>query len=441
MRRLLVPLFAITALLLSCTQAPTPAAAQTTQIYNSCGTAAWSAGEQGRPYALDPTGNLCISGTISASASIAGFTPNGNYGTLIATAASSASTAMPSGAVVAFQNTSTIDVSCVFSAGVATATTNKTIVRGGSTIFITVGANTNAACINQTGSASNVVAMAAGTGLGTGFGGGGGASGGGGAITAASGSYASGAFSSGAFAGGALGVGSAIDGWDQTQGAKVDTACGTDNGTCSELALIKRTNQNLSTLNSTLGTPATAANQSTGNTSLGSIDTKVGTTNTNLGAQADAAAAADTSTASLIALLKRNNQNLTTLNTTAGSPSSLSSQYPNGAIPITASQTGTTAATTATLAGAVGKTTYICSLSIRSNATAAATGDATVTGTITGTLHYTHWTAPLASGIGLTEQIFSPCVPASTTNTAIAVISPAPGSGGVVSSTATGYQL
>lgn len=37
------------------------------------------------------------------------------------------------------------------------------------------------------------------------------------------------------------------------------------------------------------------------------------------GAQADAAAAGDTSTASLIALLKRNNQNLTTLNTTLSS--------------------------------------------------------------------------------------------------------------------------
>ena len=55
---------------------------------------------------------------------------------------------------------------------------------------------------------------------------------------------------------------------------------------------------------------ATAANQTT-------INTSIGTTNTNLGAQADAAAAADNSTASLIALLKRTNQNLTTVNTTA----------------------------------------------------------------------------------------------------------------------------
>lgn len=118
-----------------------------------------------------------------------------------------------------------------------------------------------------------------------------------------------------------------------------------------------------------------------------------------------------------------------------------SSQYPAGATPITASATGTTGATTATLAGTSGKTTYICSLSIRSNATAAATGNATVTGTITGTLNFTHWTAPLASGIGLTEMIFNPCVPASAPTTGIAIISPAPGSGGVVSSTGTGYQL
>jgi hypothetical protein len=116
-------------------------------------------------------------------------------------------------------------------------------------------------------------------------------------------------------------------------------------------------------------------------------------------------------------------------------------QYPSGATAITASTTGTTAATTATLAGTTGKTTYICSLSIRANATAAATGNATVTGTITGTLNYTQWTAPNASGVGITEQIFNPCIPASATNTGIAVISAAPGSGGVVSVAAAGYQL
>jgi hypothetical protein len=122
-------------------------------------------------------------------------------------------------------------------------------------------------------------------------------------------------------------------------------------------------------------------------------------------------------------------------------PVQQSSQYPVGATAITASATGTTAATTATLAGTSGKTTYLCGFSIRANATAAATGNSTVTGTITATLNFTQWTAPAASGIGLTEQIFTPCVPASATNTGIAVISAAPGTGGVVSSTAWGYQL
>jgi hypothetical protein len=56
-------------------------------------------------------------------------------------------------------------------------------------------------------------------------------------------------------------------------------------------------------------------------------------------------------------------------------------------------------------------------------------------------MNFTQWTAPLASGIGLTEMIFNPCVPSSAINTGIAVISAAPGSGGVVSVSAWGYQL
>jgi hypothetical protein len=111
------------------------------------------------------------------------------------------------------------------------------------------------------------------------------------------------------------------------------------------------------------------------------------------------------------------------------------------AVPETISATGTTGATTATLAAAVGKTTYICGFAIRANATAAATGNATVTGTITGTMNFTQWTAPLASGIGLVEERFWPCVAASATNTTIAVVSAAPGSGGVVSVSAWGFQL
>lgn len=116
------------------------------------------------------------------------------------------------------------------------------------------------------------------------------------------------------------------------------------------------------------------------------------------------------------------------------------SVYPPGATPITASATGTTTATTATLAASANAHTYICGFSIRANATAAVTGNATVTGTVTGTLNFTQWTAPVASGIGLVEQAFSPCIISSAINTGIAVISAAPGSGGVVSVTAWGFQ-
>ena len=117
-------------------------------------------------------------------------------------------------------------------------------------------------------------------------------------------------------------------------------------------------------------------------------------------------------------------------------------QYPVGAVAVTNSATGTTAATAATLPAASGKTTYICGFSIRANATAATTGNATVAGLISGTINFTQWTAPLASGIGDVPSNFSGmCIPASTTNTAIVVTSAAPGSGGTVSVSAWGYQL
>lgn len=126
---------------------------------------------------------------------------------------------------------------------------------------------------------------------------------------------------------------------------------------------------------------------------------------------------------------------------TGGATVRQSSQYPVGATAITASATGTTAATTATLAGTSGKTTYICGYSIRANATAAVTVTNTITGVITATLSSIMWVAPAASGIGVDEQIFSPCIPASATNTGIAVVSGAPGTGGLVSSRGWGYQL
>lgn len=123
-----------------------------------------------------------------------------------------------------------------------------------------------------------------------------------------------------------------------------------------------------------------------------------------------------------------------------GSLGAFSSQYPSGATPITASSTGTTGATTATLAGTGGKTTYISGFTITSDATAALAGTATVTGTITGTLNYIQNVGG-ATAAGILTQSFSPSIPASATNTGIAVNSVAAGTGGNTAVTAWGYQL
>lgn len=116
------------------------------------------------------------------------------------------------------------------------------------------------------------------------------------------------------------------------------------------------------------------------------------------------------------------------------------SQYPAGAIPVQASVIGGSAAVTATLATGANVTTYLCTLSVRSNGNAASTGTVVVTGPTT-TLSYAHWTAPLATGVGVTEMVYDPCVPASAANINIVVTTPAAGTVGTVSGVLTGYQL
>lgn len=58
----------------------------------------------------------------------------------------------------------------------------------------------------------------------------------------ASGAFASGAFASGSHASGSFAVGAGTDGWNVTDGAKADSACGTATGTCSTIALLKYLN-------------------------------------------------------------------------------------------------------------------------------------------------------------------------------------------------------
>jgi hypothetical protein len=120
--------------------------------------------------------------------------------------------------------------------------------------------------------------------------------------------------------------------------------------------------------------------------------------------------------------------------TTANNP------YPNGALAITASNTGTTAATTATLAANATKFTYICGFTITADATTAVAGTATVTGTVTGTLNYIQ-NVGTATAAGTLTQTFSPCIPSSAINTGVAVISVAAGIAGATAVTAWGFQL
>jgi hypothetical protein len=68
----------------------------------------------------------------------------------------------------------------------------------------------------------------------------------------ASGSIGSGAVASGAVASGAIASGAVASGAMVDLGSQADAACGTDNGSCSAIALIKRTNQDLTTVNTSV---------------------------------------------------------------------------------------------------------------------------------------------------------------------------------------------
>lgn len=113
--------------------------------------------------------------------------------------------------------------------------------------------------------------------------------------------------------------------------------------------------------------------------------------------------------------------------------------FPTSATAITISATGTTGATAAALAAASSKTTYICGFSITSDAVAGLSGNATIAGVITGTMTYIQGVG-VAPAVASTTQTFSPCIPSSTTNTAITVTSAAAGTGGTTAVNAWGYQ-
>lgn len=119
--------------------------------------------------------------------------------------------------------------------------------------------------------------------------------------------------------------------------------------------------------------------------------------------------------------------------------------YPFGAIPETA-DSGDVAntAATATLAAAAGKTTYITGYKCTSTgSTAAATVAGTITGLITGTIGFVYEFVAGATTLDAeARETFINAIPASASNTVIAVSLPAGGTGNLHSRCyATGYQL
>lgn len=117
----------------------------------------------------DATTPLQISGSFSAT--LSGFAPTPAYASLTATNAS-ARVALPAGTVVVVYNTGTTAVSCTLGNGTVTAVANEDIIQPSSWLAYTVGSNADIACIDQTGSTSNVVVVSGGSGLPTGAGGG-----------------------------------------------------------------------------------------------------------------------------------------------------------------------------------------------------------------------------------------------------------------------------
>lgn len=111
---------------------------------------------------------------------------------------------------------------------------------------------------------------------------------------------------------------------------------------------------------------------------------------------------------------------------------------------VTASATAVAGASSSTLPGVAGKTTYITGFTVTGGgATGASIIAVTLVGVITGTqTYYMGIPAGATAGVTALNVTFSNPVPASATNTAIVVTVPSFGAGSTnQASTATGFQL
>ena len=114
------------------------------------------------------------------------------------------------------------------------------------------------------------------------------------------------------------------------------------------------------------------------------------------------------------------------------------SGYPQASTPITGNAAGTTGAVVGTLAATAGKTTYICGFNVSAVGGTAAVGPITIAGLKGSSMVYQLTSS--TTGVMVPTQPFTPCIPASSTNTAITITTTADGTASAVNVNSWGYQ-
>ncbi len=382
MLKTIVAPFAGAFLLLAWAAAPAQAQTAVPTVVASCGTATMVAGRGGSP-TVDTTGVTCTTGGGGSSGGTP-FAPGAAFSTLSVTNVT-ASVALPAGLVSVFQNTGTTAVSCTLGVGSATATTNQNIIQPSSWLGFTNGANTVGACIDQTGSATNLVVISGGAGIPAGTGGGA-SSGGGGAVTSIDGGIVTiGAIADAAYIGsGAATVVSALKGIYNTLGLAEAAPGAAVPGLLSAIGVSDGGV-------SCAGGPCLIAPKALAAGVVGAFSTDV-----------------------------------------------ISVQPPW--TQTTAIATGTTGAVTATLAIVANKTNYICGFDVSAIGGTAAVSPITITGLLGGTFTY-QGVISAATGVNFTRNFGTSgqCIPASGIGVAIAVVTTADGTASAVDVQAWGY--
>jgi hypothetical protein len=112
-------------------------------------------------------------------------------------------------------------------------------------------------------------------------------------------------------------------------------------------------------------------------------------------------------------------------------------QYPTGATPVANSGTGSTGVVSAGLPAVTGLTNYICGFDVSAIGGTAAVGPISVTN-LSGGISMTYELASAVAGVTL-PRLYTPCIPAMATSTAISVVTTADGTASAVAVNIWGF--